>query len=143
MTSAFRHSIKVRYGDCDMQRVVFNANYLAYVDDAVDTWMRTALSVDLAQSVDPTSLHSIGFDFMVKKASITWTAAARFADTVDLDCSVSRWGTTSFDVEVIGSVGGHERFSTVVTYVSVDPFSQRPVPVPSLVKKCLGFTSPS
>ena len=33
---SFRHSIRVRYGECDMQGVVFNAHYLAYVDDALE-----------------------------------------------------------------------------------------------------------
>jgi len=141
--SSYRHSITVRYGECDMQRVVFNANYLAYVDDAVDNWMRSALSSQLEQTGDPTNLHNVGFDFMVKKATVTWTSAVRFAETVDLDCSISRWGSTSFDVEVLGSVDGEERFVSSVTYVSVDPQSQRPVPVPSSVKSVLGFTTPS
>ena len=39
----YRHPVRIRYGECDMQKVVFNANYLAYIDDATDTWMRTAL----------------------------------------------------------------------------------------------------
>jgi acyl-CoA thioesterase FadM len=30
----YRHTIRVRYGECDMQRVVFNAHYFAYCDDA-------------------------------------------------------------------------------------------------------------
>lgn len=134
----YRHSLKVRYGECDMQRVVFNANYLAYVDDAVDSWMRHALGGELYSSADPSNLHSIGFDFMVKTVSLTWVEAVRFAETVDLDCSVIRWGTTSFDVRVIGSVDGSERFNCVVTYVSVDPTSQRPVPVPQIVRTVLG-----
>ncbi|MFM8857125.1 MAG: acyl-CoA thioesterase [Actinomycetota bacterium] len=141
--SPYRHSITVRYGECDMQRVVFNANYLAYVDDAVDNWMRSALSSELEQAGDPTNLHNVGFDFMVKKATVTWTSAVRFAETVDLDCSIARWGTTSFDVEVLGTVGGDKRFDAVVTDVSVNPDSQRPVPVPALVKDSLGFTNPS
>lgn len=143
MTHPFRHSIRVRYGECDMQRVVFNANYLAYVDDAVDTWMRSALSGALSVSADPTNLHSIGFDFMVKRVEVTWRAAVRFAEVIDLTCNVSRWGNSSFDVTVLGSVGGDERFSSVVTYVSVDPVSQQPVSVPSFVKEALGFTNPN
>lgn len=121
-----------------MQRIVFNANYLAYVDDAVDTWMRSAFAEQLAGAGDPANIHSIGFDFMVKTATITWSAPLRFAETVDLDCSVVRWGTTSFDVEVLGSVEEHQRFVASVTYVSVDPKSQRPVPVPGFVKDVLG-----
>lgn len=143
MTDPYRHTVSVRYGDCDMQKVVFNANYLAYVDDAVDNWFRSALSSQLLDADDPTNLHSIGFDFMLKKAIVTWNRAIRFAETVDLDCSVSRWGTTSFDVEVTGSVSSENRFECVVTYVSVDPESQSPVPVPPLVKEKLGFIRPN
>ena len=33
-------SSPVRYGECDQQGVVFNAHYLAYVDDALDQWLR-------------------------------------------------------------------------------------------------------
>ena len=38
-----RHRFRVRYVDCDAQRVMHNAHYLAYVDDAVDSWFREAL----------------------------------------------------------------------------------------------------
>lgn len=126
-----------------MQRVVFNANYLAYVDDAVDTWMRSALSDRLAHSPDPSNLHSIGFDAMVKTATITWKSPVVFPETVDLVCSVGRWGTTSFDVHVLGLVDEMERFTCVVTYVSVDPRNQRPVEIPDIVRTALGFTPSS
>ncbi|MFM7093508.1 MAG: acyl-CoA thioesterase, partial [Actinomycetota bacterium] len=36
----YEHRIRIRYGECDMQKVVFNAHYLAYCDDAADCWMR-------------------------------------------------------------------------------------------------------
>ena len=32
--------IKIRYGEVDRQGVVFNAHYLAYLDDVVDSWLR-------------------------------------------------------------------------------------------------------
>ena len=57
----FTHNLRVRYSECDAQGVVFNANYLAYVDDAVDRWFATVL-------------HGEGFgdsfDCMVKQATI-------------------------------------------------------------------------
>jgi acyl-CoA thioester hydrolase len=140
--SQYRHSLTVRYGECDMQRIVFNANYMVYVDDAVDTWMRGAFAEDLAMTADPTNLHSIGFDFVLKRTTITWNAPLRFAETVDLDCSVSRWGRTSFDVDVVGAVAGEERFVCNVVYVSIDPVTQLPVPVPDRVRTVLG-DSPS
>lgn len=125
-----------------MQRVVFNANYMAFVDDAVDNWMRSALSVPLSQTQESSSLHSIGFDFMVKRVDLTWIAPVRFAERVDLDCRVVRWGTSSFDVSISGQVDEVERFTAVLTYVSIDPLEQRPVPVPEFVRSALGNQDP-
>jgi acyl-CoA thioester hydrolase len=123
-----RHSIRVRYGECDMQQVVFNANYLAYVDDAIDTWMRTTIG----------GYEAAGFDCMVKRIEIEWQTPARFGDTVDLDLEVTRWGRTSFDVGVVGSVEDRPSFSATVVYVSTTPGAPVPAPVPELVKKALG-----
>ena len=78
-----------------MQKVVFNANYLAYIDDATDTWMRTALG----------EFETTGFDFMVKKVTIEWQSAARFGELLELELEVTRWGTSSYDIGVIGRVG--------------------------------------
>ena len=88
MADRYRHSLRIRYGECDMQGVVFNANYMAYVDDAVDTWVREQVG----------HFEDLGFDFMLKKATFEWQAAATFGDTLDLDLDVGRWGNTSFDV---------------------------------------------
>lgn len=123
----FRHPVRVRYGDCDMQGVVFNANYLAYVDDAVDAWFATVLG--------PTYTES--FDFMLKKATVEWSSPARYRDQLDLDVSASRWGTTSFDVTVEGSVGGRPAFTATIVYVAVDREAHTPVPVPDDLRAAL------
>jgi len=34
MAEQFVHELRVRYGECDPQGIVFNANYLAYIDPA-------------------------------------------------------------------------------------------------------------
>jgi acyl-CoA thioesterase FadM len=120
-----------------MQRVVFNANYFVYVDDAVDTWTRFALSDELKKAGSSTDLHAIGFDFMLKTTQLTWHSPVKFGDTLDMHCAVSRWGNSSFDVAINGSVDGKSRFDAVITYVSVDPTSQRPAPIPAFVKDAL------
>ena len=55
--------IRVRYAECDLQGVVFNANYLVYVDDIIERWLTTALPAG-------------DLDYMVKKATVNliWTA---------------------------------------------------------------------
>ena len=112
----YRHTLRIRYAECDMQGIVFNAHYLAYCDDAFGAWVET---------VDAEAMDFVGndgsFDVMVKKAVVTWHGAVRFGETLDLDCAVSRWGRSSFDVRFDGSVAGAERFDVVVTYVNVKP----------------------
>jgi len=128
---AFRHAIRVRYGECDQQGVVFNAHYLAYVDDALEQWMRTALG----------AVYLTGFDVMLKKATVEWSSPARHLDELVLTPAVTRWGTASFDVTVEGAVDDRRVFTATILYVSVRPGSHEPVPVPDGVRATLSSST--
>jgi acyl-CoA thioester hydrolase len=39
----FRHRLRIRYGECDPQGVVFNANYLAFFDVIITEFWREAI----------------------------------------------------------------------------------------------------
>jgi acyl-CoA thioester hydrolase len=123
----YRHELRVRYGEVDMQRHVFNAHYLAYVDDALDTWLRSVLG----------DYESAGFDMVLKRADITWDGGATFGDVLAIDVAIRRWGTTSFDVTFEGSVEERPVFTAIVTYVSVAPGTTHPAPVPEAVRSAL------
>ncbi len=116
----FQHTVRVRYGEVDMQRVVFNAHYLAYCDDAADLWFRTIGA----------PLETGAWDVMVKKATVTWSGAARVHDELVIDVAVRRWGNTSFDVGFDGRVGQDSVFSADITYVAVRTGTTETVPVP-------------
>lgn len=121
----YRQQIRVRYGECDLQGVVFNANYLVYVDDVIEQWLESAL-------------ESAPFDYMVKKVLVEWDAPARRSDLVDLTAAVTRWGRTSFDITVCGEVAGRSIFTAVLTAISVTPGTHTPTPVPEEVRARLG-----
>ena len=125
---ASRHEIQVRYGEVDLQRVVFNAHYLAYVDDAMDRWMRR-LDADF---------ESLGWDFMLKRAELVWEGAAGLGDTITIDSRVSTWGRTSFVVRHDLSVGERTVMTVDVTYVGVEPGTTRPIPPPDAIRRHLG-----
>jgi acyl-CoA thioesterase FadM len=74
---------------------------------------------------------------MLKTTQLTWHSPVKFGDTLDMHCEVSRWGNSSFDVAIKGQVDGDSRFNAVITYVSIDPGSQRPAPIPEIVKDAL------
>ena len=118
---AFLHTVRPRYGEVDMQRVVFNAHYLAYCDDAADVWFRSLGA----------ALEGGTWDVMVKKATITWSGAARVHDQLVIAVAVRRWGTTSFDVGFDGSVEEVPVFSADLTYVAVRTGTTDTVRVPS------------
>jgi len=125
--AAFRHRIRVRYGEVDMQGVVFNAHYLAYVDDAADSWLRT---VDV-------HFERLGWDLMLKKATVEWQGAAGIGDELDIAVRVSRWGNTSLDMTFDGRVGERPVFTAVVTYVGVKAGTKEPTPPPPEVRALL------
>jgi acyl-CoA thioester hydrolase len=123
----YRHSVRVRYAEVDAQGVVFNAHYLTYCDEAVTRWW-----VDAGLS-----FGDHGWDVMVKKAVVEWAGSAGFDDVLDIDVRVSRWGTTSHDVECTGTVGGRPVFSAVITYVGVAHGTRTPMEPPDAVRALL------
>lgn len=127
--------IRVKYHECDMQRVVFNANYWVYADDAVAQWMRAAMAADTPEKA--MNLFGGSFDFMLKKAEGIWHKGATYGDVIEARCSVERWGNSSFDVLVAMTVDGEACFDAHITYVSVVPGEHVPCAVPDHVKDAL------
>lgn len=123
----YEHRLRVRYAECDMQQVVFNAHYLAYVDDAVDCWMRSTLGG---------SLHESNFDCMVKKAEITWFKGATLGNDIVIRLGVSKFGVTSFEVLAEGFIDGETKsFEANLLYVSTVPGVAKAQPVPAHVRE--------
>jgi acyl-CoA thioester hydrolase len=126
---AFRHRVRIRYQEVDMQQVVFNAHYLAYVDDTMAMWLHEAFGWDGSDD------H---FDWMLVKAVVEWQGSATYGEHLDVDAWVGRWGTTSFDVAFTGAVGDRPVFTATITYVCITPGTKTKLPVPPEVKAALG-----
>jgi YbgC/YbaW family acyl-CoA thioester hydrolase len=124
----YRNTIRVRYGEVDMQRVVFNAHYLTYCDDTVDTWLRSLFS----------DFETLGWDIMLKKATIEWQSGARLQEQLDIDVAIARWGDTSFDIGVRATVGERAVFTATLVYVGVRPGTLEPVAPPAVIRAQLG-----
>lgn len=125
----YRHPIRIRYQEVDMQRVVFNAHYLAYCDEAMAGWASTAFGWT-------------GFDdridWMLVKVVLEWQGSATYGELLDLDCGISRWGNTSFDVAFRGAVSSRPVFTAIITYVSIVPDTTTKIPVPDEMRQSLG-----
>lgn len=128
MRPAFRWIHRVRYGEVDAQRVVYNAHYLAWCDDAVEEWFA---SQDFSNA-------ELGWDFMVKRATIEWTGSAGLRDEATIEVGVERWGRTSFELGFTGRVGERPVFTAAITYVGVVDGTTEPMPPPAVVRAALG-----
>jgi acyl-CoA thioester hydrolase len=126
-SSEFVERVRVRYGECDQQGIVFNANYLAYADDVIGQWFRAAIG----------SWEESGFDCMVKKASLEWSTPARPGDIIEFRPSITRWGNSSFDITMEATVDGRHIVDIVLLYVSVTPGTHTPCPVPARIREAL------
>jgi acyl-CoA thioester hydrolase len=125
---AYHHELAVRYIECDMQGVVFNGHYLAYVDDAMGAWMLAAVGKPFDE---------LGFDIMVVHAELDWRGSARLGDTIGIECAVVRWGTTSFVVGFDAHVAGRPVCRVELTYVGIAPGTTDKTPPPDEFKRAL------
>jgi acyl-CoA thioester hydrolase len=93
MAAPFVHRLRVRYGECDPQGIVFNANYLAYFDVAFTELWREA--------VGPwQEMVERGVDAVVAHAEIDFRGPARFDDVLALTARVVRLGRTAITTEI-------------------------------------------
>jgi len=77
MSSPFTHRLRVRYVECDMQGIVFNAHYYTWIDIAHTEWIRSVLG--------PLSeLERHGVDVVVAESSCRFRYPARFDDDVEI-----------------------------------------------------------
>lgn len=88
MTDRFRYYLRVRYGECDAQKVVFNARYGDYVDLATSEFFR---AVGYGQAI-----ASGEVDFQLVKQTVEWKAPARFDQVLEVSVSAKHLGNTSF-----------------------------------------------
>jgi acyl-CoA thioester hydrolase len=120
----FRYYLRVRYGECDAQKVVFNARYGDYTDLAATEYLR-ALGFGEA-------LIDGSFDYQLVKQTTEWKAPARFDDVLEVRVRGVAVGNSSFTIACDFHRAGEDallaRSETV--YVMIDAHGKTPVPAP-------------
>jgi len=135
-TNDFRHleRLRVRWAEIDAQNIVFNGHYLMYVDTAVAGWWR-ALALPYAKT-----MHSLGGDLYVRKATLEYHASARYDEVLDVGVRCARIGNSSLQMAAAVFRQGELLVSGELVYVFADPATQRPAPVPAALREVmLGF----
>jgi acyl-CoA thioester hydrolase len=103
-------SSPVRFVECDQQGIVFNAHYLVWADEAVNTWWER-------NGVAWAEVQARGLDYVVVASSLEWRSSARWGDTVEVDAELEKLGRTSLTVRFVIRVGARECCVVRTTYV--------------------------
>ncbi len=126
----FSYELRVRYGECDAQGIVFNANYLAYVDVVLtEIWRQTMGSYD--------SLLETGVDTVVGEANMRFLAPGRFDDVLRIEGGFDGLGTTSTTLKLRFRRGDDLLVESDVRYVFVDLENWEKTPIPQKVRNQL------
>ncbi len=127
----FAHRMRVRWVEVDMQQIVFNGHYLMYFDTAVtDYWRRLAMPY-------AETMHQLGGDLYVKKASVEYHASAEMDDFLEACMRCDRIGNSS--MTFVGAIfrGDELLITSELVYVYADPVAKKSQPVPAALRDLL------
>lgn len=130
MGDPLRYELRVRYGECDAQGVVFNSNYLAYFDNSINELLRVACGSYRV-------MLERGVDIVVAEAQLRFRSSARFEDVLELEIELSHLGTTSIVSEHRISRDGELLVEGNVRHVLVDAQTMAKTPVPDWLREQL------
>ena len=131
MPKGFRYYLRVRYAECDAQKVVFNGRYGDYVDLATVEFLR-ALGFG-------SDLSGVGLDYQLVKQTVEWKAPARFDQVLELTVAAKRLGNTSFTLATEFRIAGDD--TVIVTaetvYVLLAAHTMEKISIPADLRAAL------
>ncbi len=129
------HRLRVRWSEVDMQKIVFNGNYLNYIDVAVAEYWR-AIGLPYPHGY----VDRYANDVYLRKASVDYLDSARYDDELDVFVRVARLGRSSmtflFEIwRVTPTASDRPLIGAELVYVNADPQSMTPAPLPAALRE--------
>ncbi len=120
----FFHRLRVRWAEVDLQRVVFNGNYLLYFDVAfTEFWRATGLP-------DPLSQQQTGRELFVRKAELEYLGSATFDDELDIGVRCTKIGRSSLTMNLAIFRDDSCLVAGSLVYVYADPEAKKSEEIP-------------
>src|SRR5262245_25248009 len=131
MADSFRYYLRVRYIECDAQKVVFNSRYAEYVDVGINEFLRAAGVLD--------QFVTGRLDFQLVKQTVEWKAPARFDQVLELSIATKHLGNTSFTLITEFRLAGEDRIivSVETVYVLVEAHTLKKLTLPGAIRTAL------
>lgn len=116
-----------------MQKVVFNAHYLTYIDTALAEYWR-----EIGLAYPDGYVERYGMDVFLRKAAIDYLGSARYDDQLSVLCRTASLGRSSMTLRFEIWRDDPAQTSPLVTadliYVNVNVQSMRPESLPAEVR---------
>ena len=90
-----KRTVRIEWGDCDPAQIVFYPRYFAMFDGATQEWFRAALGAPKIEWVKTYGI--VGIPMVDTRAK--FIVPSRYGDDIVIESRVSRFGSSSFDVE--------------------------------------------
>jgi YbgC/YbaW family acyl-CoA thioester hydrolase len=128
------HQLRVRWSEVDMQKIVFNGNYMNYIDVAIAEYWR-AIGLPYPDGY----VDRYANDVYLRKASVEYLGSARYDDLLDVLVRVAKLGRTSmtFAFEIWRSPpdpSARPLVTAELVYVNADPDTMTAAPLPTAVR---------
>jgi acyl-CoA thioester hydrolase len=130
MTDRVTIEVATHYYQFDQQGVAFNMWYLAFVEQARNSYL-----VERGFSLE--DLLASGHDVQLVHIEVDWKAPLRYGDHLEVDVTLGHTGSTSFSVNFSLMAGGHECATASVVYVIIDARTHAKAPLPIRLRTAL------
>lgn len=124
-------ALRVRWNEVDAQGIVFNAQYLAYLDVASTGYWR-ALALPY-----PMALQAFGADVVLGSCTLDFRAPARFDEQLHCAIGLKALGRTSLTLTATLRRGDVLLLSAELRYVVVDAVKLQPTPIPEPLRQAI------
>ena len=121
--------LRVRWAEVDMQKIVFNAHYLTYIDTAIAEYWR-----EIGLPYPHGYVDRYGHDIFLRKATVEYLGSARYDDMLTVCCRVAKLGRTSMTFQFEIYREAELLISAELVYVNADS-SMRAAPLPEDVRE--------
>jgi acyl-CoA thioester hydrolase len=121
------HTLRVRYAECDLQGVAFNAHYLNYFDTSMTELWRAAYGSYQA-------MLDRGVDMVLAEAHLRFFKPARFDDELELGVVATHLGRTSFRTRHTARCAGELVAEAELRHVLVDRRTVAKTPLPDWLR---------
>lgn len=133
MEFPFAHRQRVRFGETDLQGVVYYANYLVFAEVGRVAYLR-ALGIEYARD-----FVAKGLDFTIGEARVRYRAPLRFDDEYDIKVRVGqlRHSSWTFEYAIDRADGTHCAEASTIQ-VMIERVTGRVIRIPDALRTVLG-----